>query len=595
MRRPNKPSAFRNLKNIAIGLIDLMRPRKGAIALAVSVIIVNRMAGIVLPASTKFVVDDIVQKKSLTLLREIVALVVLSCAAQSVSSLVLTRVLSRVAHELIADTRKRLQRHVSQLPLTYYDETKTGSLLSRVMWDIDCVSNLVGIGLAEFLGGLLSALFAFVVLMRINVAIACVVMILVVGLATLLTRSFRKIRPMFLERKRVDAEVVGRLSESIAGVRVVKGYHAHEREHRVFSTGVQRILTRALQTLDAVAALNAGTTVFVGLIGVSVMYLGVSQVIAGRISLGEYFTATMFAALLVAPLQQVITIGVQITESLAGIHRTREILRQPTEDMDVHRGVSIGKLEGWVEFRNVEFSYDRGKKVLHNISFHANPGTVTAFIGPSGSGKSTLIGLIASFYRPDSGTILVDGLDLSQVTLESYRTQLGLVLQESFLFDGSIRDNVSFSRPDAADAEVMYACRMACVDEFAQKFPDGYGTVIGERGIKLSGGQRQRISIARAILANPRILILDEATSSLDTESESLIQEGLSHLMRGRTTFVIAHRLSTVRSADQILVIEGGKIVECGNHSHLYASNGRYFEMYTRQNGIELDLLRTSS
>jgi subfamily B ATP-binding cassette protein MsbA len=408
------------------------------------------------------------------------------------------------------------------------------------------------------------------------------------GLA--LKKAFQTIRPIFRERGKINAEVTGRLSESLGGVRVVKGYHAEDREEKVFSLGVMRLLDNVTRSLTATSIMGLSASVLLGVVGAVIMFVGAKQILAGALTMGGFFTYTLFMGFLIAPIMQIVQIGTQITEALAGLERTHEILIEPAEDSDPRRTVTLPAIQGNIDFEAVSFSYDGARTVLNNVSFHAAPGTVTALVGSSGSGKSTTIGLISAFYVPTRGKVLVDGIDLSTVRLDSYRTQLGVVLQESFLFDGTIRENVAFSRPDASEEAVMRACRIARVDQFAESFGDKYDTIVGERGVKLSGGQRQRISIARAILAEPRILILDEATSSLDSESEQMIQQGLSYLMQGRTTFVIAHRLSTIRRADQILVVEQGQIVERGSHEELYALRGRYFDLYTKQHGLESNL-----
>ncbi|HLO06846.1 MAG TPA: ABC transporter ATP-binding protein, partial [Terriglobales bacterium] len=408
--------------------------------------------------------------------------------------------------------------------------------------------------------------------------------------AIALNKAFRTIRPIFRQRGKINAEVTGRLAESLGGVRVIKGYHAEEREEAVFSSGVRRLLDNVMKTLTATSVMSLSASLLMGVVGAIIMYMGAHQIMAGTLTIGSFFTYTLFLGFLVAPIVQIVNIGTQITEALAGLERTQEILRERPEDQDPKRTVTLADIYGKVEFDHVSFSYDGSRMVLHDVDFLAEPGTVTALVGSSGSGKSTIIGLISAFYVPTEGRVLVDGVDLSTARLDSYRTRLGVVLQESFLFDGSIRENVAFSRPQASEEEIMRACHIARVDEFAESFPEKYDTIVGERGVKLSGGQRQRISIARAILAEPRILILDEATSSLDSESEEMIQHGLSYLMQGRTTFVIAHRLSTIRRADQILVVEQGQIVERGTHEELYALQGRYFDLYTRQQGLQNNL-----
>jgi len=405
-----------------------------------------------------------------------------------------------------------------------------------------------------------------------------------------INKAFKTIRPIFRARPKINAEVTGRLTESLGGVRVVKGYHAEEREEKVFSAGVQRLLDNVLKTLTATSLMSLSGAGLMGLVSALIMEFGGHKVLSGSMTLGQFFAFNVFLGLLVAPVFQIVAIGTQITEAITGLERTREILNETQEDADPRRTVALDRISGYVAMENVSFAYDERKEVLHDVTFQSEPGTVTALVGPSGAGKSTIIGLIAAFYVPKNGRVLVDGVDLSTVKLESYRTQLGVVLQETFLFDGTIRENVAFARPQASEEEIMAACRIARVDEFAESFDKKYDTVVGERGVKLSGGQKQRVSIARAILADPRILILDEATSSLDSESEALIQEGLRYLMRGRTTFVIAHRLSTIRRAEQILVVEGGRIIERGTHESLYAQGGRYFDLYTRQHAVETNL-----
>jgi ABC-type multidrug transport system fused ATPase/permease subunit len=578
------------IKQAIIELWRLIRPHRGLMAWSMLLLIVNRAAGFILPASTKYLVDDVILRKDMYRLREIVAIVVVATLLQGITSLVLSRSLSKSSQELIAETRRRLQKHIGHLPLAYYDHNKTGIILSRIMWDVDGISKLMGTGLVDFLGALLTAALAFVFLTRISPLMTSIVFIYVVLITVVLSKGLMRIRDTILDRRQTDAEVIGRLAETLSGVRVVKGYHAEDREHAVFSHGVERMLKKMLGTTNTAAMMSFLSTILIGLVGAATIYVGVREIIIGRLTIGGYFTYTVFATILVAPMQQMVTIGVLAMESLAGLERTREILDLQPEDADPRRAILLPNIIGAVQFENVSFGYGDGREVLHNVSFSSQPGTVTALIGPSGSGKSTIIGLLAAFYKPETGRILVDNFDVSDVRLDSYRTKLGLVLQDSFLFDGSIRENVAFSRPNASEDEILRACKIARVDQFADRFANGYDTIIGERGIKLSGGERQRVSIARAILADPRILILDEATSSLDSESEALIQAGLSFLMRGRTTFVIAHRLSTIRLADQILVVENGEIVERGVHDELYARRGRYFDLYTRQRDIEGNL-----
>jgi subfamily B ATP-binding cassette protein MsbA len=458
------------------------------------------------------------------------------------------------------------------------------------MSDVEGVRNLVGTGLVEFVGGVMTAVIAFAMLIRISALMTGLALVVLVIFTLVLRSAFTIIRPIFRERAKITGEVTGRLTESLGGVRVIKGYHAEEREATVFGAGVQRLLDNVMKTLTAQSFMSLASTAVLGIVGSLVMFFGASQVLAGKLTLGGFVSYNAFLAFLIAPIFQMVAIGTQVTEAIAGLDRTHEILAERSEDADPARTENIPAIVGLVQFQDVEFSYEPDKPVLHGISFEARPGTVNAFVGSSGAGKSTIISLICAFHVPNSGRILVDGHDLAHVKLDSFREQLGVVLQESFLFDGTIRENVSFSRPFATEEQILNACRIARVDEFAERFPDGYDTVVGERGVKLSGGQRQRISIARAILADPRILILDEATSSLDSESEALIQEGLQYLMRGRTTFVIAHRLSTIRRADQILVVEDGRILERGTHPVLLELGGRYRDLYERQHGLEMNL-----
>ncbi len=568
----------------------MLRPRRGLLAAGFVLMCVNRVCGLVLPASTKFLIDDIIGKRHIPKLLPLVGAVLLATLVQGLTSFALTQSLSKAAQKLIAELRRRVQEHVGRLPVAYYDSNKTGALVSRIMSDVEGVRNLLGTGLVEFAGGLLTAAIALVVLVRISPPMTAMALVFLAIFSTALRKAFRTIRPIFRERAKINAEVSGRLTESLGGVRVVKGYHAEAREHAVFSGGVQRLLDNVLRTLTAMSVMSFSSTALMGVVGALVMFLGARQVLSGALTLGGFFTYTMFLGFLVAPLFQVVGIGTQLTEAIAGLERTREVLREPPEDEDPRRTVSLPAAGGRVEFEHVRFAYEAGRTVLDGVSFQALPGTVTALVGSSGSGKSTMIGLIAAFYVPQEGRVLVDGTDLATVRLDSYRTHLGVVLQDSFLFDGTIRENVAFSLPQAKDEQILAACRIARVDEFAERFEKKYDTVIGERGVKLSGGQRQRVSIARAVLADPRILILDEATSSLDSESEGLIQAALADLMRGRTTFVIAHRLSTIRRADQILVVEDGRIVERGTHRSLYAAGGRYYDLYTKQHGLEANL-----
>jgi ABC-type multidrug transport system fused ATPase/permease subunit len=585
-----KPPKSERLRALLPDLWRLVRPRRGLLAVGFVLMAVNRLAGLVLPASTKYLVDDVLTAGRSELLVPIISGVLAATVLQGITSFGLTQILSKAAQRLIADMRREVQRHVGRLPVAFYDGTKTGTLVTRIMSDVEGLRNLVGTGLVDFLGGLLTAAVALVLMLRISPVMTGVTFATLLVFGGLLYRAFGTLRPIFRARGKIEGEVSGRLAESLGGVRVVKGYHAEAREADVFSQGVERILANVLTTLTTTSLLSLITAVLLGVVGAAVMYVGARQIMAGQMTLGGLFTYTLLLGFLVGPVFQVVSIGTQLTEALAGLERTREIMRERPENQDPRRTVTLPHIAGRVAFQDVHFSYDGVRDVLRGISFEAAPGTVTAFVGPSGAGKSTIIGLLSAFHTPTRGEVTVDGVDLSTVRLESFRTQLGVVLQDTFLFDGTVRENVAFSRPEATEAEVMEACRLARVDEFAASFPQGYDTIVGERGVKLSGGQRQRVSIARALLARPRILILDEATSSLDSESEALIQEALSHLMKGRTTFVIAHRLSTIRRAEQILVVEDGRVTERGSHDALYDTRGRYFEMYTKQHGLERNL-----
>lgn len=579
-----------NLNRVLPEMWKLMKPRRLLLGGSFLLMVLNRASGLVLPASTKFLIDNVMAKHMLSQLPIIIGVVVAATAIQGVTSYTLTQLLSKEGQRLIAELRIKAQQHVGRLPVSFYDANRTGALVARIMSDVEGVRNLIGTGIVDFLGGLLTAVFAFGYLIHLSVQMTIVTFVILVLFGLILQRAFKTIRPIFRERSRINSEVTGRLTESLGGVRVIKGYHAEGSEAEVFASGAHRLLANVISSLTAQSLMSLASTMVLGVVGALVMYLGAHQVVAGRLTTGGYVTYVMFLAFMIAPIVQLVSIGTQLTEAAAGLDRTAELLSEQTEDADPGRVSSLGPIRGEVVFEDVTFSYEPGKPVLHGISFEAHPGTVTALVGSSGSGKSTIISLICAFHTATTGRILVDDVDLATVRLDSYRSQLGVVLQETFLFDGTIRENILFSHPGATEQQFEDACRIARVDEFAMRFPDGYETIVGERGVKLSGGQRQRLSIARAILADPRILILDEATSSLDSESEAMIQAGLNHLMQGRTTFVIAHRLSTIRRADQILVVEQGDVVERGTHESLYALGGRYFELYTRQHGLETNL-----
>jgi ABC-type multidrug transport system fused ATPase/permease subunit len=568
----------------------LLHPRRGMLLIGLVLVAINRVAGLTLPGSSKYLFDNVIDKHQINYLVPIVLAVVGATLLQGATSFTLTQLLSKSAQRMITDMRKQVQAHIGRLPVAYYDANKTGVLVSRIMSDVEGIRNLIGTGLVEFVGGLLTAVLALIILLRTSTLMTLVAFAVLVSFALFLNKAFASIRPIFRARPKINAEVTGRLTESLGGVRVVKGYHAEDREEQVFANGAQRLLDNVLKTLTTTSLMSLSGASLMGIVSAIIMYLGARQVLAGVMTKGELISYSAYLVLMVAPVFQIVNIGTQITEAITGLERTREILNESKEDQDPQRTVTLPRIEGRVQFEDVRFSYEPNKEVLHGISFVSQPGTVTALVGPSGSGKSTIIGLISAFYVPTLGRLLVDGIDVATVRLSSYRTQLGVVLQETFLFDGTIRENVAYARPDATEDAIMAACRIARVDEFAENFEKKYDTVVGERGVKLSGGQKQRVSIARAILADPRILILDEATSSLDSESEALIQEGLKFLMRGRTTFVIAHRLSTIRRAEQILVIQDGRILERGTHETLYAAQGRYFELYNKQYAVETNL-----
>jgi subfamily B ATP-binding cassette protein MsbA len=586
----DKPKRSESLKTLLPEVLALMKPRRNLLFAGAALMIVNRVCGLALPVSSKYLIDNVMRQGQFKLLLPIVLSVVAATIIQGVTSFSLTQLLSKSGQRLIYEMRLRIQEHIGRLPVRFYDANKTGTLVSRIMSDVEGIRNLVGTGLVELVGGVLTAIIATVLLFRTSAIMTSVVLVVLLVFGGVLQRAFKTVRPIFRERGKITAEVTGRLTETLGGVRVIKGYHAEQREAAVFATGARRILDNVFQSLSTISLMTLGSTVLMGLVGAVIMFLGARQVAAHHMQVGDFVMYTALLVFMIAPVIQIVNIGTQISEALAGLERTRQILNEKPEDEDPRRTVLLPTIKGHVQFEDVFFAYEENKPVLHGVSFDSHPGTVTALVGSSGSGKSTIIGLITAFHSPTTGSVLIDGFDLSTVQLASYRSQLGVVLQESFLFDGSIRENVAFGRPDASEEEILEACRIARVDEFALNFPERFDTIVGERGVKLSGGQRQRVSIARAILANPRILILDEATSSLDSESEALIQTGLSYLMQGRTTFVIAHRLSTIRRADQILVVEEGRILERGNHEQLYAARGRYYDLYTRQHGVEANL-----
>ena len=562
---------------------DIIWPRRKLIGLGLVLILMNRLSGLVLPASTRYLVDDVIADGDVEFLYRLLVLVGVAITIQAATSYALTMLLSVEAQHLIASLRAQVQKHVLQLPVRRFDNTKSGELVSRIMDDVEGVRNLIGTGLVQLVGGTITAIVAFVFLVRIDPVMTALAIVPLAGFGFVSTKAFQRLRPAFRDRGKIRADVTGRLTEALGGIRLIKGFHAVEKEGEIFFAGVMRIFDNVKTTLRTTSLVASLGTFFMGLASVLIMGYGGWLIIQGRLTMGELFSFTLFLGFLITPVFQMASIGTQMTEAFAGLDRTSEILSWPREDDDPRRTVAMPAINGHIQFEDVRFAYDEDKPVLKGVSFEAAPGTVVALVGSSGSGKSTIAGLAATFLEPDDGRVLVDGIDLLEVTLATYREQLGLVFQDDFLFDGTIRENLRFARPAATVADIQEAAEKAYVTEFTDRFPHGLETIIGERGVKLSGGQRQRVTIARALLSNPRILLLDEATSSLDTESEALIQRSLSDLLSGRTTLVIAHRLSTIRRADLILVIEDGQIVESGRHGDLIALKGRYHQLYTVQ------------
>ena len=568
---------------------ELVWTHRKRLTLGLALMLVSRLMTLVLPTSSKFLIDDVIGQGRTNLLMPIALVAGAATIVQAVTSFALSQLLGVAAQRAITDMRKRVQARVMRLPVRYFDSTQTGVLVSRVMSDAEGIRNLVGTGLVQLVGGLVTAALGVTVLFWLNWHLTTITILVLAAFGAGMAYAFRTLRPLFRERGKINAEVTGRLTEALGGIRIVKSYTAEKREEIVFTKGAHRLFRNIAKSMTGVSASTAGSTVIVGIIGVLMIWLGGKAILNNEMTLGELVMYMIFIGLVAAPLISIASIGTQITEAFAGLDRIREILDMPTEvDEDAERA-PVPPIAGDVRFDNVWFEYNPGQPVLRGVSFEARAGSTTALVGSSGSGKSTLISLVMAFNRPTSGRLLIDGQDLAGLRLADYRGQLASVLQENFLFDGTITENVGYARPGATLDEIKDACRVAHCDEFVSKFPQGYDTVVGERGIKLSGGQRQRVSIARAILANPRILILDEATSSLDSESEQMIQDGLRRLRSGRTTFVIAHRLSTIRSADQILVLEVGEVVERGTHAELLALDGRYRQLYDKQYKFETD------
>lgn len=559
------------------------------LALGFLLMLVGRLAGLVLPLSPRFLLDDVIGEGRGELLIPLAAAVAGATLVQGLTSFALSQVVSVAGQRAIAEMRKDVQAHVLHLPVRYFDATRTGVLITRVMRDAEGVRNLVGTGIIQLVGGIFTSVLAMAYLFYVHWRLTLFTLVVLIGFAAMMAYAFRKLRPIFRERNRIESEVTGRLGESLGGIRTVKVYTAERRERIAFARGVHRLLRNVASTITGTSAVSAASSAIVGLIGVIVIVVGGRAMLAGEMTVGEYTSYVAFIGIMVVPLVQIGSIGTQVTEAFAGLDRIRELRRMATEDGDDATKAPLGAMRGDIVFEGVHFAYEADEPVLNGIRFHAPAGTTTALVGSSGSGKSTTIGLVMAFHHPTRGRVLVDGRDLATMRLKDYRARLGVVMQDNFLFDGTIRENIAYGRPGATDEEVAAAARVAHCDEFVARFEHGLDTIVGERGVKLSGGQRQRVAIARAILADPSILILDEATSSLDSESEALIQDGLRALRKGRTTFVIAHRLSTIRNADQILVLEGGEIVERGTHAELMALDGRYRELHDRQHRIESD------
>jgi subfamily B ATP-binding cassette protein MsbA len=561
----------------------IVLPRWRVVALGLILIIISRFLSLVMPASTKFLFDDVIDKNDLGLLKILLIAVIASVALGALISYWLTQLLSVEGQQLISKLRAQVQQHVLRLPVRFYDNSKSGELVSRIMADVEGVRNLVGTGLVQLVGGVLTSVLSLIFLLSISPLLTLCALLPIIVFGVVSMRAFSSIRPIFRERGVINADVIGRLTETLNGVRVIKGFNAEQQEIKVFENGVERLFLNVKKSLTTTSFVTSLGALLLGLASASIMGIGAYQVMDQNLTKGDLVSFTVFLGFMIVPIVQMSNIGSQLTEAFAGLDRTEELMNMAIEDDGTTRTERIGVINGDIKFDDVSFADEEGKEVLRNITFEAKPGSVTALVGTSGSGKTTIAGLVATFMSPVSGLITVDGRDLSKITLESYRSQLGVVLQDDFLFEGTIRENILFPRPNATAQQLEEAVKAAHVDEFTARFEKGLDTVIGERGVKLSGGQRQRIAIARAVLANPRILILDEATSNLDTESEAFIQESLKKLMANRTTFVIAHRLSTIRQADQILVIEHGNIVERGRHDELIALKGRYFELYTYQ------------
>ncbi|WP_111309824.1 ABC transporter ATP-binding protein [Confluentibacter sediminis] len=568
---------------MATAFKTIIWPRRNLVFIGLILIVLSRLASLVLPWKSKALLDDVIPNKDYEQLKSLLIIVGLAILVQSVTSFLLTKILSVQAQYLISDLRAQVQKKVLSLPISFFDNTKSGALVSRIMTDVEGVRNLIGTGLVQMVGGTITAVISLVLLIRISPSMTLFVLVPVAIFGFIALKAFGYIRPIFRSRGKINAEVTGRLTETLAGVRVIKAFNAEEQENKTFEKGVDRLFQNVKKSLTATAFMTSSSTFLLGIASTGIMGIGGYKIMVDELTVGDFLSFTLLLGFMIAPIVQMSNIGSQLTEAFAGLDRTEELMNMTAEEDNEQRTITLETIKGDIEFDNVSFSYEAGKEVLHNISFKAPAGSVTALVGSSGSGKSTMAGLSATFLTPKSGVVTIDNQDLSKIKLSSYRQYLGVVLQDEFLFEGTIRENILFPRPDASETDLQNAVKAAYVNEFTDRFDDGLDTLIGERGVKLSGGQRQRLAIARAILANPKIIILDEATSNLDTESEGLIQKSLSELMKDRTTIVIAHRLSTIRKADQILVIEAGKIAERGNHDELIALQGRYYDLYTYQ------------
>ncbi len=579
----NPKTKSKNKVTMVKAFKTIIWPRRNLVFIGLILIIIKSLAGLILPWQSKVLLDEVVPSRDISQLYNLIVIVLGAILLQSLTSFLLARILSVQAQYLISELRAQVQKKVLSLPISFFDNTKSGALVSRIMSDVEGVRNLIGTGLVQLVGGTFTAIVSLIILIKLNPWMTLFVFVPLSIFGYIALRAFKYIRPIFRKRGKINAEVKGRLTETLAGVRVIKAFNAEEQENRIFEKGVEKLFQNVKKSLTATALITSSSTFLIGVATTGIMAMGGYYMIQGDMTTGEFLFFTLILGFMIAPIIQMSNIGSQLTEALAGLDRTEELMNMTAEEDNEERTVQLETIKGELVFDDVSFSYEAGKDVLHHINFKAPAGSVTALVGSSGSGKSTIAGLSATFLNPKSGKVTIDGQDLAKVKLNTYRQYLGVVLQDEFLFEGTIRENIMFPRPDATEIELQNAVNAAYVNEFTDRFDDGLKTLIGERGVKLSGGQRQRLAIARAILADPKIIILDEATSSLDTESEALIQKSLGELIKDRTTIVIAHRLSTIRKADQILVIEAGHIVERGTHDELIALNGRYYDLYTYQ------------